>query len=60
VTELGEMLLNLSVDALRFLNQPLQFARLTVKDFRVGSRAFGDIGLGGSHDVGIQISAVAN
>jgi hypothetical protein len=54
------MLLNLSVDALRFLNQPLQFARLTVKDFRVGSRAFGDIGLGGSHDVGIQISAVAN
>ena len=47
------MLLNL-LDALRFLNQPLQFARLTVKDFRVGSRCFNDTGLRVSHDVKIS------
>jgi hypothetical protein len=44
------MLYNLTVDALRFIDQPLKFARLIVKDLGVALRGLRH-GLGVSHDV---------
>jgi hypothetical protein len=50
VTKLGEGFGDLAVDALRFLNQLLKFARLPSRISASGRGAFGDTGWGVSHD----------
>ena len=50
MSELEEVFGDLALEALRFLNQPLKFARLPSRISASGRGAFGDTALGVSHD----------